>query len=246
MSKTEQFKALRGVCDVVVCTPGRMIDLLKMKACSFKRVTYLVLDEADRMLDMGFEDQVFSLVNQVRPDRQTALFSATMPRRIENLAQQTLHDSRIKISCGKAGEANEDVKQVVHVLQSCHQKIHWLFDHLEHFQNEGQVIVFVSQRAGVEEVVHLLSQKGYRAAGLHGDMNQHDRIAVLGDFKRQAVHTLVATDVASRGLDIKSVKTVVNLDAAKDLETHIHRIGRTGRAGDKSGTAYTLVTSRYL
>ena len=242
LSKTDQFKGLKGICDVVVCTPGRMIDLLKMKACTFRRVTYLVLDECDRMLDMGFEQQVWTLVNQVRPNRQTVLFSATMPPRIERLSQAFLCDP-IHISVGRKGEANEDIRQVVKLLQEHSEKVNWILSELEFFQNEGQVLVFVNQKAGVEELVLLLSQKGYRVGPLHGDMSQQDRISVLSDFKKGVLHTLVATDLAARGLDIKSVNTVLNFDVPNNLESYIHRVGRTGRAG-KKGTAITLLLSK--
>ncbi|KAL4424909.1 hypothetical protein ABPG77_009638 [Micractinium sp. CCAP 211/92] len=240
LSKHQQFKDLKAGCEVAICTPGRMIDLIKMKACTMKRVTYLVFDEADRMFDMGFEPQVRSIMGQIRPDRQTLLFSATMPRRVERLAADAL-TSPIRITVGEVGAANEDIKQVVEVLYDAAHKQKWLLDRLQGFIDDGDVLIFANQKARVDELCAVLQAAGARVASIHGDMDQHTRMATLHDFKTGQFHALVATDVAARGLDIKSIKTVVNYDAAKDIDTHVHRIGRTGRAGDKDGVAYTLL-----
>eukprot|EP00803_Ostreobium_quekettii_P011161 evm.model.scf_1154EXC.1 EVM.evm.TU.scf_1154EXC.1 scf_1154EXC:4363-16719(-) len=243
LSKYEQFKNLKSGSEVVVCTPGRIIDLIKMKACTMRRTTYLVLDEADRMFDMGFEPQVRSIIGQIRPDRQTLLFSATMPASIERLSRDIL-TSPIRITAGAIGAANEDIRQVVSVLKDDAAKQQWLLQQLPGFVDSGEVLIFAGTKARVEELVPMLKQAGFRAAAIHGDMDQFSRMEVLHAYRQGNHHVLVATDVASRGLDIRSIKNVVNFDCAKDIDAHIHRIGRTGRAGDKDGTAHTLLTEK--
>ncbi|XP_062215822.1 DEAD-box ATP-dependent RNA helicase 24 [Phragmites australis] len=243
VSKFDQFKELKAGCEVVIATPGRLIDLLKMKALNMFRATYLVLDEADRMFDLGFEPQIRSIVGQIRPDRQTLLFSATMPYKVERLARENLTDP-IRVTVGQVGSANEDIKQVVNVLPSDAEKMPWLLEKLPGMIDDGDVLVFASKKARVDEIEKELNQRGFRIAALHGDKDQASRMETLQKFKSGIYHVLVATDVAARGLDIKSIKTVVNFDIAKEMDMHIHRIGRTGRAGDKDGTAYTLITQK--
>ncbi|GLT43120.1 hypothetical protein SLA2020_170910 [Shorea laevis] len=243
MSKLDQFKELKAGCDIVVATPGRLIDMLKMKALTMKRATYLVLDEADRMFDLGFEPQIRSIVGQIRPDRQTLLFSATMPRKVEKLAREILTDP-VRVTVGEVGMANEDITQVVHVIPSDAEKLPWLLEKLPGMIDDGDVLVFASKKASVDEIESQLVQKGFKVAALHGDKDQASRMEILQKFKSGFYHVLVATDVAARGLDIKSIKSVVNFDIAKDMDMHVHRIGRTGRAGDKDGIAYTLITQK--
>ncbi|GFQ01555.1 dead-box ATP-dependent RNA helicase 24 [Phtheirospermum japonicum] len=243
MSKLDQFKELKAGCEIVVATPGRLIDMIKMKALTMFRATYLVLDEADRMFDLGFEPQIRSIVGQIRPDRQTLLFSATMPRKVEKLAREILSDP-IRVTVGQVGMANEDITQVVEVIPSEAEKLPWLLERLPGLIDEGDVLVFASKKATVDEVESQLVQKGFKVAALHGDKDQSSRMEILQKFKSGVFHVLIATDVAARGLDIKSIKSVVNFDIAKDMDMHVHRIGRTGRAGDKDGTAYTLITHK--
>ncbi|KAK7259208.1 hypothetical protein RIF29_24808 [Crotalaria pallida] len=241
MSKLDQFKELKAGCEIVVATPGRLIDMLKMKALTMTRATYLVLDEADRMFDLGFEPQVRSIVGQIRPDRQTLLFSATMPRKVEKLAREILTDP-IRVTVGEVGMANEDITQVVHVIPSDAEKLPWLLEKLPEMIDQGDTLVFASKKATVDEIESQLALRGFKVAALHGDKDQASRMDILQKFKSGTYHVLVATDVAARGLDIKSIKSVVNFDIAKDMDMHVHRIGRTGRAGDKDGVAYTLIT----
>ncbi|KAI3860738.1 hypothetical protein MKX03_014774 [Papaver bracteatum] len=241
MSKLDQFKELKAGCEIVVATPGRLIDMLKMKALNMSRATYLVLDEADRMFDLGFEPQIRSIVGQIRPDRQTLLFSATMPRRVEKLAREILSDP-IRVTVGEVGMANEDITQVVDVIISDSAKMPWLLERLPGMIDNGDVLVFASKKATVDEIETQLVQRGFKVAALHGDKDQASRMETLQKFKSGTYHVLIATDVAARGLDIKSIKFVVNFDIARDMDMHVHRIGRTGRAGDKDGTAYTLIT----
>ncbi|XP_059216493.1 ATP-dependent RNA helicase DDX42 [Stomoxys calcitrans] len=241
-SKWEQSKALEQGAEIVVATPGRMIDMVKMKATNLRRVTFLVLDEADRMFHMGFEPQVRSICNHVRPDRQTLLFSATFKKRIERLARDVLTDP-VRIVQGDLNEANQDITQFVFVFPNPLQKWNWLLLNLVRFLSEGSVLIFVTKKADAETVANNLMVKEYNCLLLHGDMDQADRNKVITQFKRKECNILVATDVAARGLDIPHIKNVVNYDIARDIDTHTHRIGRTGRAGEK-GTAYTLVTDK--
>ncbi|ERN02145.1 hypothetical protein AMTR_s00045p00182070 [Amborella trichopoda] len=243
MSKLEQFKELKAGCEIVVATPGRLIDMLKMKALTMLRATYLVLDEADRMFDLGFEPQIRSIVGQIRPERLTLLFSATMPRKVERLAREILTDP-VRVTVGEVGMANEDISQVVTVMASDAEKMPWLLNKLPAMVDDGDVLVFASTKAKVDEIESQLIQNSFKVAALHGDKDQASRMEVLQKFKSGIYHVLVATDVAARGLDIKSIKSVVNFDIAKDMDMHVHRIGRTGRAGDKEGTAYTLITQK--
>ncbi|KAJ4931682.1 hypothetical protein JOQ06_010123 [Pogonophryne albipinna] len=241
-SMWEQAKALQEGAEIVVCTPGRLIDHVKKKATSLQRVSYMVFDEADRMFDMGFEYQVRSVASHVRPDRQTLLFSATFRKKIERLARDILVDP-IRVVQGDIGEANEDVTQIVEMLPTAADKWDWLTRRLVEFTSSGSVLIFVTKKANCDELAANLTQEGHSLGLLHGDMDQSERNKVISDFKKQNLPILVATDVAARGLDIPSIRTVVNYDVARDIDTHTHRIGRTGRAGEK-GVAYTLLTNK--
>nr|XP_020649633.1 ATP-dependent RNA helicase DDX42 isoform X1 [Pogona vitticeps] len=241
-SMWEQAKALQEGAEIVVCTPGRLIDHVKKKATNLQRVTYLVFDEADRMFDMGFEYQVRSIASHVRPERQTLLFSATFRKKIEKLARDILIDP-IRVVQGDIGEANEDITQIVEIFSSGPNKWNWLTGRLVEFTSSGSVLLFVTKKANAEELANNLKQEGHDLGLLHGDMDQSERNKVISDFKKGVFPVLVATDVAARGLDIPSIKTVINYDVARDIDTHTHRIGRTGRAGEK-GVAYTLLTHK--
>ncbi|KAJ1980715.1 hypothetical protein H4R34_002355 [Dimargaris verticillata] len=241
MSKTDQFKELRGQSvDILVATPGRLIDLVKMKATNLHRVSYLVLDEADRMFDLGFEPQVRSVCDRVRPDRQTLLFSATFPRKIERLALQVTSNDAVRVNIGHVGEANTDVTQKFHVVTSETAKWDWLEAHVAGLCAQGSVLIFISRVGQADILADNLTILGWPCGALHGNMLQGDRDRVLREFKSGKTTLLAATDVAARGLDIKTIKTVLNFDVARDIDSHVHRIGRTGRAGEK-GTAITLL-----
>ncbi|CAG7731589.1 unnamed protein product [Allacma fusca] len=241
-SKWEQSKDLEKGAEIVVATPGRMIDMVKMKATNLERVTYLVLDEADRMFDMGFEVQVRSICDHVRPDRQTMLFSATFRKKVEKLARIALNDP-IRVVQGDVGEANQDVTQIVLIKPLGGAKWIWLLKNLVQFTATGSILIFVTKKANAEELQNNLKLKECDSLLLHGDMDQTERNVVISAFRKKEKDILVATDVAARGLDIPHIKTVVNFDVARDIDTHTHRVGRTGRAGEK-GTAYTLVTEK--
>lgn len=241
-SKWEQSKALEQGAEIVVATPGRMIDMVKMKATNLLRVTFLVLDEADRMFNMGFEPQVRSICNHVRPDRQTLLFSATFKKKIEKLARDVLTDP-VRIIHGDLGEANEDITQHCIIFANITHKWNWLLCRVVEFQSQGSILIFVTKKLEAEDLANKLKLKEFECLLLHGDIEQADRNKVISAFKRKDCNIMVATDVAARGLDIPHIRNVINYDIARDIDTHTHRIGRTGRAGEK-GTAYTLVTEK--
>jgi len=240
-NKYEQSKTFEAGAEIAIATPGRMIDMIKMKVTNLERVTFLVLDEADRMFDMGFEPQVRSICNHVRPDRQCALYSATFKKRIERLARDVLTDP-IKIVQGDVGVANENITQIVKVCPIGGYKWQWLTKSLVQFMSTGSVLIFVSKKNNSEELAQNLKVKAeIECRCLHGDIFQSERNEIITAFKKQEFQVLVATDVAARGLDIPHIRTVINFDVARDIDTHTHRVGRTGRAGMK-GDAYTLVT----
>jgi len=238
-SKFEQSRDLEAGAEIVVATPGRLIDLIKGEATNLRRVTYLVLDEADRFFDMGFEAQVRSICDQIRPDRQTLLFSATFKHKVEQLARAII-DNPVRIVQKSLGEANEDVTQHTVVFRDPTKKWDWLLSRLVELTSSGSVLVFVTRISNAQELQRKLEEVGKDSLLLHGDMEQSERNRVIMCFKRKEKDILVATDVAARGLDISHIKTVVNYDVARDIDTHVHRIGRTGRAGSK-GDAYTLL-----
>jgi len=257
ISKWEMTKSLKAETpEIIIATPGRMIDLIRTKATNLLRCTMLVLDEADKMFEMGFEYQVRSIVNNVRPDRQTLLFSATMKRKVEGFAREVLSNP-IRIAVGQIGMANPDISQQVHVVAHDAAKLEWLSHRCDEFVAEGKVLVFVASKAGVESVAATLRQvfaARHLDVGvecLHGDKSQSERTSALKRFSKaegdSGVAILVATDVASRGLDVKDIRTVINLDAPKNIDTYVHRIGRTGRMGQDGivpGTAFSLLTQK--
>ncbi|CAH0481757.1 unnamed protein product [Peronospora belbahrii] len=244
--KWEQVQALKKGVEVVVATPGRLIEMIRKKTAPMNRVTFVVLDEADRMFEMGFEPQLRSVMGQVRPDRQTLMFSATFRRRIESLALDVLTNP-VKLTIGQVGQANEDIRQIAVVLPGHGAKWPWLMAHIRNLVDEGRLLIFAGSKAGCEELAKNLATAFPAASALclHGDKTQQERAQALAKFKQGECRVLVATDVAARGLDVKDVKNVVNFDVAKNIDTHVHRIGRTGRMGLEGfelGTAYTLVT----
>lgn len=168
----------------------------------------------------------------MRPDRQTLLFSATFKKRIEKLAREILTDP-IKIVQGDLGEANEDVTQIMTLFKNPAQKWNWLLSKLVEFLSQGSVLIFVTKKADAEQVANSLSVQEYDVLLLHGDIDQSERNKVITKFKKREVDILVATDVAARGLDIPHIRTVVNYDVARDIDTHTHRVGRTVRSFEK-------------
>lgn len=237
-------QAKRGA-EIIICTPGRMIDLLCAnggRVTNLKRVTYLVLDEADRMFDMGFEPQVMKILDNIRPDRQTVLFSATFPRFMESLARRILQ-TPIEIIVGAKSVVAPNITQIVEVHQNEDSKFLRLLAILGKASSEDpsmKMLIFVDRQEAADNMMGNLFKRGYPCLSLHGGKDQADRDSVIQDFKNNAANILVATSVAARGLDVKDLKYVVNYDCPNHMEDYVHRCGRTGRAGN-SGTAYTFV-----
>jgi len=217
-----------------------MIDIVKMKGCTLSRCTFVVLDEADRMLEMGFEQQMRSIVQNVRPDRQTLLFSATFPPKI-GLVSSDLLDRPIRITIGKLGQAAENITQYVEVLVREDERFPWVCKRIDSMLEKGQVLLFCKSKQRVDELATNFKDILQKtAASLHGDMDQDERTRVLNGFRKREADILIATDLAARGLDVPTIHTVISYDPARDIETHTHRVGRTGRAG-AHGDAYTLL-----
>ena len=238
----QQARELHWGAHICIATPGRLIDFLDNGTTNLKRVTYLVLDEADRMLDMGFEPQMRKVVAQIRPDRQTLYWSATWPREVQALARDLCKSDPIQITIGGAGlKACANVEQRVLYLQK-HEKMAKCVELLQEISTkEGKTLVFTETKRFCDELVWALKQRGIQSTCIHGDKSQQERDWVLAQFKAGKERILVATDVASRGLDVKDVKFVINYDFPRQIEDYVHRIGRTGRGGN-TGTAYTLFT----
>lgn len=240
--KGPQIRDLQRGVEIVIATPGRLIDMLEQNKTNLRRVTYLVMDEADRMLDMGFEPQIRKIVGQIRPDRQTLMFSATWPKDVQKLASDFLKDF-IQVNIGSMElTANQNITQTVEVVTDF-EKRNKLLKHLELISNEnGKVLIFVATKRVADDITKYLRQDGWPALAIHGDKEQRERDWVLAEFKSGRSPILIATDVASRGLDVKDVSYVINYDFPNNCEDYIHRIGRTGRAG-KTGTAFTYFTA---
>ncbi|GJQ12322.1 hypothetical protein GpartN1_g4721.t1 [Galdieria partita] len=238
----DQIAKLKVGAEVVVCTPGRMIDLLSMnggRATNLRRVTYLVIDEADRMFDMGFEPQVTRIAENVRPDRQTVMFSATFPPQVENLARKILSQP-IEIVVGGRSVAASSIEQFVEVRKE-ETKFLRLLELIGEWYDKGSILVFVDRQENADRIFNDLILAGYRCMSLHGGLDQADRDSTIADFKNGLVKILVATSVAARGLDVKHLRLVINYDVPNHYEDYVHRVGRTGRAGNP-GTAYTFIT----
>ncbi|XP_026189640.1 uncharacterized protein LOC34617984 [Cyclospora cayetanensis] len=231
----------RGV-DVVVGTPGRLIDVLTLNSCKFtslKRVTFVVLDEADRMFDYGFEPQISSILRSTRLDRQTCLFSATFPSHIESLARRILYKP-IEVVVGEKGRTAAKVQQYVEVMDE-ERKFYRLLQLLGDWQDYGSIIIFVNKQIEADELFAELLKYGYQALVLHGGQDQTDREFTIQEFKDGTKTLLIATSVAARGLDVPSVVLVINYCCPSHIEDYVHRIGRTGRAGN-IGVSYTFIT----
>ncbi|XP_032052754.1 probable ATP-dependent RNA helicase DDX46 [Aythya fuligula] len=239
---SEQIAELKRGAEIIVCTPGRMIDMLAAnngRVTNLRRVTYVVLDEADRMFDMGFEPQVMRIVDNVRPDRQTVMFSATFPRAMEALARRIL-SKPIEVQVGGRSVVCSDVEQHVIVIEE-ENKFLKLLELLGHYQEKGSVIIFVDKQEHADGLLKDLMRASYPCLSLHGGIDQYDRDSIINDFKNGTCKLLVATSVAARGLDVKQLMLVVNYSCPNHYEDYVHRAGRTGRAGNK-GFAYTFIT----
>jgi ATP-dependent RNA helicase RhlE len=238
-SFTAEKKALSTGVDVVICTPGRMIAHLNMGYVKMQSLRYLVLDEADRMLDMGFNEDIMKIISFLPAKRQNLLFSATMPSRMRDLARKILHNpEEINISVSKPPE--QIVQEAFVVYEP--QKIP-LVKNILSKRNFQSVIVFCSKKQNVKQLAQALKRANFSIEEIHSDLEQVQREQVLLDFRNKKLKILVATDILSRGIDIEDIDLVINFDVPNDGEDYIHRIGRTARA-ENEGTAYTFVSEK--
>ena len=237
-SMTQEMKALKQGADIIVATPGRFLAHLQLGYVDLSKVRHFVLDEADRMLDMGFVTDIMTVVNKLPVERQNLLFSATMPTDIRRFANNILRDPvEISIAISKPAEG---ITQGAYYLKD-HQK-NALIEYLLKRQDKARrILVFASSKRSTKELAAHLSRAGFPAADIHSDLDQQQREDTLLRFRNNSVPILVATDVLSRGIDIKGIDVVINYDVPGDPEDYVHRIGRTARA-DATGLAITLVT----
>jgi len=244
--KGSQARDLQRGVELLIATPGRLFDFLEGKNTNLKRCTYLVLDEADRMLDMGCEPQLRKIVSQIRPDRQTLMWSATWPKEVQQLAYEFLGRDVVRIQIGAvdALSANHRITQKVMVMTDL-DKARSLVQLLDKImrEKESKTIIFAETKRAVDDLTRNLRRDGFPAMCMHGDKAQAERDWVLNEFREGKASILIATDVASRGLDVKDIKYVINYDYPKNSEDYVHRIGRTARAGG-TGTAYTFFTPK--
>ncbi|RVD91458.1 ATP-dependent RNA helicase [Tubulinosema ratisbonensis] len=240
VSADNQKKALLEGVEFLVATPGRLIDLHESGFCPLNRVTFLVLDEADRMLDMGFEPQLRKIIPLTNPKRQTLMWSATWPKEVYNLAS-SYFNNYIQVNIGsKDLNCNKDITQNV-LFVSPYEKKNLLLNDLNN-QKNNKVIIFVNMKRTADDLERDLWEKQIKCAAIHGDKSQNIRDRIIADFRSGRCLILIATDVAARGLDVKDVKLVINYDFPNNPEDYVHRIGRTGRGGEK-GEAVTYFTS---
>ena len=235
----QEKKALSLGADVVVCTPGKMMAHIKMGYVKLNSLQYLVLDEADRMLDMGFYDDIMFIINHLPKKRQNLLFSATMPPKIRSLARNILHNpAEINIAISKPPE--KIIQQAFLVYDT--QKIPLIL-HLLKQKNFKTVLIFCSSKLNVKQLTRDLKRNGINAGEIHSDLEQDSREDILIQYKSGRLPVLVATDILSRGIDIDNIDLVINFDVPHDGEDYVHRIGRTARA-EADGTAYTLISEK--
>lgn len=228
----------RGI-DILIATPGRLLDLHKQDIINLDYIETLVLDEADLMLDMGFIDDVRKIERLCPSNKQTLLFSATMPHKVVDLAQTILNNPE-KVEVSPTSSTTKTVSQILYYTPKP-QKIE-LCLHLLRSTINGNILIFRRTKYGVDKLEKSLLNNGYKVVSIHGDKAQSERQDAMNDFKRGQANILIATDVASRGIDIKELDAVINFDMPNVPETYVHRIGRTGRAGSK-GTAYSLCSA---
>lgn len=236
-SFTTEKTALTSGVDMVVCTPGRMIAHLNMGYVNLKEVKYLVLDEADRMLDMGFQDELMKIISFLAPERQNLLFSATMPHKMRELARKLLNEP-VEINIAVSKPPEQIVQKAFVVFEN--QKAP-LIKYLLKLKDYTRVIIFCSKKQNVKQLAAELKRARFKVEEIHSDLLQDQREKVMQDFRNKNLTILVATDILSRGIDIDEIELVINYDVPNDGEDYIHRIGRTARA-QSQGTAYTFIS----
>lgn len=242
-SRQQRSEVARG-CDLVVATPGRLNDFVQRGQIDLSEVFLFVLDEADRMLDMGFLPQVRQISNHLRPSRQTLMWSATWPPEVDELSRNLCQNKPITIKVGNEGlTVNQAITQHVIITDESNKKKDTLGILKTCIKKpQDKVLIFATTKRNCDSIAAMLEKEGYSALAIHGDKSQGERDSILNRFRKQS-NILVATDVASRGLDIKEIRVVINYDFPTCIEDYVHRIGRTGRAG-ATGDSYTLFTER--
>jgi superfamily II DNA/RNA helicase len=235
----QQRRALEEGADIVIATPGRLIALLATGKILFDHLEHLVLDEADRMLDMGFYDDIVKIINYLPKDRQTVLFSATMPPKIRTLANKILrHPAEINISIAKPAAGILQQAYVVYDAQKAA-----LLKHVLKSNSWSSVILFASTKETVKKLDQAFQRAGLPAKAFHSDLDQPEREAILRAFKNKQINMIIGTDVLSRGIDVEGISLVINYDVPPDPEDYVHRVGRTARA-ETTGTAITFINER--
>jgi ATP-dependent RNA helicase DDX5/DBP2 len=252
--KSQQIRNVRQGCEIIVATPGRLLDLINMDVFNLKRCSFLVLDEADRMLDMGFEPQIRQILNLIRTDRQVLMWSATWPKNVMKLAHDMLGRDFIQVKIGSADlHANKKIKQNVIICEPMDKKenlnkiLQEIWDAIPTPEDGKRkqmtrTIIFCNKKSTVDSIYRALYSDNWPVVVIHGDKVQHERDQAIRMFKNGEISILVATDVAARGLDVKDVMAVINFDLPDDIENYVHRIGRTARGTSTEGTSYAFVT----
>lgn len=237
----QERRSLQRGADIIIATPGRLLSHIELGKCDLSRTTHLILDEADRMLDMGFSADILSIVGKMPKERQTILFSATMPPEINKFARSITHNPvEIRIAVSKPAE---NIQQ--HAFLCFDKQKTILVHHILKTHYAERVIIFAGSKIRVKELYSALRHDGYNVAAMHSDLEQKERDQIMLDFKAAKVDILVATDIVSRGIDIDNIMMVINYDVPHDPEDYIHRIGRTARAG-REGCAFTLVGEKEM
>jgi ATP-dependent RNA helicase RhlE len=231
-----QERALKAGVDIIVATPGRLMDHMRQQNADLSGIDLLILDEADRMMDMGFWPDVRRIITAMPAERQTLLFSATMPNEVVRDALEITRQAKYL----QVGQRSAPAKSITHRVEAvgAHDKINWLIDHLKH--PEGPVLIFSRTKIGADRLARRLAAAGVKCTALHADRSQDQRRVAVEGFKSGRYKVLVATDIAARGLDIDAIHTVINYEVPDSPDTYVHRVGRTGRA-DAVGQAITLV-----
>lgn len=239
----DQIKSIKRGCDILIATPGRVLDLIKRKVVKLNKIKYFVLDEADEMLNMGFIDDIESILKDANPDRRTLCFSATMPSPILAIAKKYMKQYKV-LSVKSLSVSNSLTEQIYFELRVS-DKFAALCRILDYVGNNFYGIIFARTKADVDDIFQNLKNRGYCCDVVHGDIKQEQRTKTLQHFKDKKISILIATDVASRGIDVANLSHVINYSIPPDPEVYVHRIGRTGRAGQK-GVAITFVTAKEL
>jgi ATP-dependent RNA helicase DeaD len=237
-----QIRDIRKGVQIVVATPGRLIDLIERKAINLDQIKYVVLDEADEMLNMGFQDDIEFILQNTPKREATWLFSATMPPEIRRVSKKYMNSPK-EITVGKLNTANKNIDHQYYVTAAHHR--YETLKRLIDFNPGIYGIIFTRTKADAQEIAEKLTREGYDIDALHGDLNQQQRDKVMGEFRERTLQLLIATDVAARGIDVKEMTHVINYELPDDLEVYTHRSGRTGRAGS-TGIAMSIVHSREI